>query len=115
VKTLIGRIVNDDRRYFCKVMGIEAAKSASGGRDFEGAMWRWCQETHPLNFRTFLILAAIVAGSQYHAGGANDPLVEVGKRLGYSLKDCAAEMARRATKTAAKTKTAVKKRIAKKG
>lgn len=103
VKTLIGRLVNDDRRNFCKVFHLDAEKTTQGGRDFEAAIFTALKGTIGGDLRACLILAAICDASKYHAMGKADHLLRLAERYKIRVNEIEASVLEGTKKPIAKT------------
>lgn len=89
VKTFIGRMVNDDRRFLCKALKLEVEHGHHGGKDFESTLMKWVKGMKPeddkgyLKVMVSLALACHVRQGVFESG---DILMETAKGLHVGVK-----------------------------
>jgi ParB/RepB/Spo0J family partition protein len=82
VRVFVARMVNDDRRFLCKALGLEVQKGGHGGSDFEKTVMTWIEG---MNFtveiqylRLFVVLAVACHGAR--ADATADLLMDAARR-----------------------------------
>jgi hypothetical protein len=97
VKILVGRMMNDDRRGLCKVLALEAKKTAYGSPDFERALIDWAEAKHRGDSAVYPVLA-VGCASSVRMVGSKDPIQAAAIRMKIDTK-AIARAVREGTKT----------------
>jgi hypothetical protein len=61
IRTFVGRMVNDDRRFLCKALGLEVMTGKHGGKDFEATVMKWIEGIETEKGKGFTALNVFVS------------------------------------------------------